>query len=125
MEPTRPIREKLDYSQVLFEMMMQAMRDCHEPPAFQNDINLIEGTLSPYGDEEHRKNMKEIRDSFRNRMNNEAMDYKDMREKPDTGMRIRMQENFAIYKELMRLARKKGLLPEEILRMVSLRERIE
>jgi hypothetical protein len=113
MEEKKPIREKLDYSQVLFEMMMQAMRDCHEPEAFSGDISLIDGILAPYYDDEYLKNRKEIEQSSNRKSNNDSIDYRSMREKPGMREKIRMDSNFSILKELMRLARRKGLLPLE------------
>jgi hypothetical protein len=122
-EKNLPMREKLDFQQVLFEMLMKYMREWHDLDMRSNNISGIEGTLNPYLDNKYREEKKKIFDEYAREMKKHGTD-RYGKEISSNAADLKKDALDAIYKELMNLARRKGLLPEETIGGVSLRDRI-
>lgn len=108
-----PMREKMDFQEVLFQQMIEIMKNCHDPVMFEDSVTILEATLTPYldntYDEDHEKIIKKynsIVKSCYDRYNRQETNKVDG---------VKTGSIMEIYKALMRLARRKGLLPEEVI----------
>jgi hypothetical protein len=101
------IRDKLDYGQVLFEMMLQTTRQNFNDRLFFNNVMLIDMTLCAYWDDMYFKDVEKLEADMK-KFGMENIDKNGKPEKPN-------QRTIALrkYRILMNLARRKGLLPTE------------
>jgi hypothetical protein len=103
-EQSYEVRDKLDFKQLLFLQMLQLTKENHDPVAYEENLEVLEMTLSPYFDEEYRKKIDEIDTRWHERKTQVSNEGKVFISRYFCGRK---------HKLLMELARRKGLLPEE------------
>ena len=108
-----PMREKLDFQEVLFSMLIQTMKEIHHQDAYRNNVALIEVTLLPYHDKIYEDEIKKIDEGCALGIKKYAFDHQ--KGKEDAYARESIEQRRTINKlgALMKLSRRKGLLPEE------------
>lgn len=113
LDKNLPMRDKLDFQEVLFSMLIQTMKEIHHQDAYKNNVRLIETTLLPYHDQIYAAESKKIDEDTSSRIKKYAVDYRRNRE--DSFIRDNIEQERTVSKlgALMKLARRKGLLPEE------------
>ncbi len=117
-----PMREKLDFQQVLFEYMI-LFGKALDVDSLELVIRKIESTLSPYNDKTFREKIEELKQDYEKKL---KKTFSHQYNSIDTNAvnELRWTIAFMKYDALMGLARRKGLLPEETIGGVSLRDRI-
>jgi hypothetical protein len=106
-----PMREKLDFKQVLFEYMI-LFGKANDVDSVEMITRKIESTLSPYKDKTYTTEMEKLKTNFENDCSN-AYDGKSGKINVARVEQARWSAMFKKYDFLMGLARRKGLLPEE------------
>ncbi len=112
MPEEKKMRERLDFQQVLFEMLMTYMKDIHDLEMRSDDISMIEGVLNPYLDKKYTDAKEKIFSTYAAEIKKYGSD-RYGKEISDNVVDMKKHALDAIFKELMNLARRKGLLPEE------------
>lgn len=106
-----PMREKLDFQEVLFEYMI-LFGKANDVDSMEMITRKIESTLSPYKDKTYNAELEKLKTNFDFECSN-AFDGKTGKMRVDLVEKARWATIFKKYDSLMGLARRKGLLPEE------------
>ncbi len=110
-ERNLPMREKLDFQEVLFEYMI-LFGKANDIDSIEMITRKIESTLSPYKDKTYNEGMVKLKTDFEHEYSN-AFDGKSGKMNMARVEQARWSVAFTKYDFLMGLARRKGLLPEE------------
>ena len=108
-----PMKEKLEYADVLFSMLIQTQREIHDPEAYANNVELIETTLHPYKDTMFIEEMKKNDVYFAELAKTHGFDNQRGKSRPEVHAKIDKIRMVKKLECIMNLARRKGLLPEE------------
>lgn len=111
----QPIKEKLDFGQVLFKHIIQTSEQAHDGNAYTTNVAVLEALLTPYLDKDYENAVNNIGSKQKQVL--ESMRNKHDPINPFSDISILRADVYASHmklKELMLLARRKGLLPPEM-----------